>query len=298
LPDTVPAKVTRSATAPIKVLENLERVDALEVVMELGQRTVAYHFIPGRRNNQLVIVHQGHVCDLDRAGVGDLIRDLLREGYSVLGVYMPQCRPEDCPGSCTKQHEAMFATLRPTAGSPLKFFLEPMAVCLNYLEQRSGPDDFPRYTQFHMAGLSGGGWTTTVYAAIDPRVTCSFPVAGTLPLHLRADGSVGDVEQTLPQFYGIAGYPDLYVLGAIGPGRQQVQILNRRDDCCFGAAQHRGPVPYDEALRGYERKVGDQLRRLGSGDYRLEIDETSTKHEISHHASADTILKELNRRSR
>jgi len=32
--------------------------------------------------------------------------------------------------------------------------------------------------------------------------------------------------------------PDLYILGAFGEGRKQVQILNRQDDCCFGQKQH------------------------------------------------------------
>ena len=37
-----------------------------------------------------------------------------------------------------------------------------------------------------MVSISGG-WTTTVYAAIDPRVTRSYPVAGSLPIPLRVD---------------------------------------------------------------------------------------------------------------
>ena len=36
-----------------------------------------------------------------------------------------------------------------------------------------------------MIGLSGGGWTTTVAAAIDPRVGLSIPVAGSLPFDMR-----------------------------------------------------------------------------------------------------------------
>ena len=36
-----------------------------------------------------------------------------------------------------------------------------------------------------MIGISGGGWTTTVYPAIDTRISESFSVAGSLPLSLR-----------------------------------------------------------------------------------------------------------------
>jgi hypothetical protein len=172
-------------------------------------------------------------------------------------------------------------------------------VSLNYLKTRHRAGHLPKYRAFHMIGLSGGGWTTTVYAAIDPTIRCSFPVAGTIPLYLRTGGSVGDREQIEPTFYGIAGYPDLYVLGAHGRGRRQVQILVRRDDCCFGQAQHDEKhcgLPYAEAMREYEGRVGAALEKIGRASFRLEIDETAPSHMISHHAIKDIILRELRRR--
>src|ERR1041385_7687309 len=89
-----------------------------------------------------------------------------------------------------------------------------------------------------MVGLSGGGWTTTLYAAIDPRIRKSFPVAGSIPLYLYSDHYQTDAEQSRPELYSLAGYPDLYVLGSSGIGRKQVQILNHSDSCCFGSLQH------------------------------------------------------------
>ncbi len=166
------------------------------------------------------------------------------------------------------------------------------------MKARSRPDRFPRYRAFHMAGLSGGGWATTIYAAIDPTIQCSFPVAGTIPLWLRSGGSVGDREQFEPTFYSLAGYPDLYVLGAHGRGRRQVQILVRRDDCCFGQAQHDATasgLAYADAMRSYERHVSAVLDRLKSGSFRLEIDETAPSHMISHHAIQQIMLPELRR---
>ena len=206
---------------------------------------LAYHFIPQHPNGELVIVHQGHACTLDDDpspaevgyGLQRTIAALLREGYGVLGVFMPHMRPGDCTGG----HDALMQLS--TTGSPLKYFLEPVAISLNHLKTRSRSGQFPKYRAFHMVGLSGGGWTTTVYAAIDPTIRCSFPVAGTFPLYLRIGGSVGDREQYETSFYGLAGYPDLYILGAHGRGRKQVQILVRRDDCCFGQAQHDEKVP-------------------------------------------------------
>jgi hypothetical protein len=109
---------------------------------------------------------------------------------------------------------------------------------------------------------------------------------------------VGDREQFEPTFYALAGYPDLYVLGAYGPGRKQVQILVRRDDCCFGQAQHDEAalgLPYGKALRAYEERVRTTLHRLGAGEFRLEMDETAPSHMISHHAIEQVILPELRR---
>jgi hypothetical protein len=136
-------------------------------------------------------------------------------------------------------HDKLFdATLK--EGSPLKFFLEPIVRTVNYLvKEKAG------LKEIDMMGLSGGGWTTTVYAAIDVRIIKSFPVAGTLPLYLRGSNYNHDLEQYYAPLYGIAGYKDLYVLGSSGEGRMQVQILNRYDDCCFGEHQHTvGPPAY------------------------------------------------------
>ena len=44
------------------------------------------------------------------------------------------------------------------------------------------------YKHIVMAGLSGGGWTTTISAAIDPRITLSMPIAGSMP-KVRSDVS-------------------------------------------------------------------------------------------------------------
>jgi hypothetical protein len=121
-------------------------------------------------------------------------------------------------------------------------------------------------------------------------------VAGTIPLYLRSGGSIGDREQFEPSFYSIAGYPDLYVLGAYGPGRKQVQILVRRDDCCFGEAQHDAKatgLAYSDAMREYEARVRGAIAGLGRGSFRLELDETAPSHMISHYAIECVILPQL-----
>ena len=304
-------KVEKDDLSPIPGLEDLRRVDTLVIEMEAGQVGFAHHFIPKRANNRLVIVHHGHANTfadgpaLDSGyGLQRTINGLLKHGFSVLAVYMPgqvkfETRVTGKPSSDPPMsHDQMFDQLHVGHGSVLKFFLEPVAVCVQYLQARSAEDDFPRYEDFSMIGLSGGGWTTTLYAAIDPQVRLSVPVAGTLPLYLRFGGSVGDREQSLAAFYRICGYPDLYVLGSCGAGRRQIQILNRRDDCCFGQSQHdperAGGTSYDDAVNGYERNVRASLEAIGrGGSFEVVIDEKAAGHMISWPAFTDAILPAL-----
>jgi hypothetical protein len=286
-PRATPASIEKDAASPVKNLTNAAGVEILTIRMEAGQENTTYHFLPKRKNGRLVVLHHGHGCTFDDGenpkgyGMAHAIDVLLGEGYAVLAAYMPHMRPGDCQ---TVPHGRLF-DLPLESGSALKFFLEPTAISLNALK--------PRYKEVHMAGLSGGGWTTTLYAAVDPTVRSSFPVAGSIPLYLRTGGSVGDKEQYLDAFYHIAGYPDLYVLGAYGPGRKQIQILNRRDDCCFGEAQHKADrvgLAYEPAFRVYEKKVQDALG--SQGKFRLDIDESAPRHMISADA-VRTMVREM-----
>jgi hypothetical protein len=286
-PRTKPASIETRAQSPVKDLKNAASVDTMTIRMEAGQENTTYHFLPKRGNGKLVVLQHGHACTFDDAvdprgaGMANTIDTLLGEGYAVLAAYMPHMRPNDCR---TVSHGEMF-DLALSSGSALKFFLEPVAISLNALK--------PRYKEVNMAGLSGGGWITTLYAAVDPSIRYSFPVAGTIPLYLRTAGSVGDKEQYLDEFYSIAGYQDLYFLGAYGPGRKQVQILNRRDDCCFGETQHKTShtgLAYEPAMRAYENKVQEALGTFGR--FRLDIDESAPRHMISAEA-ARTMVREM-----
>jgi len=306
----MPSAVRTLRTSPVANVINLQSVQALTISMESGQSTVAYHFLPVNRFNRLVIVHQGHSCELDdgqdpgSAGIARTISTLVASGFSVLAMNMPHLRPGNAEmglaAQCDGDHQAVMNL--PTSGgsSPIKFFVEPVVVAMNYLGSTQSP---VRYTDFNMVGLSGGGWTTTLAAAIDPRIKLSFPVAGTVPMYLRVEPYNHDIEQYLPQLYGqrspflngVTGYPDLYVLGATGSGRKQTQILNRHDNCCFGEANHVASVlgPFDAAIRGYEARVKTAVSQVGSGAFRLILDETSFVHQISNYAISEVILPVL-----
>lgn len=294
----LPAAVKPGIASPVRQLADLRRVDELRIELAAGLEGLAYHFVPERPNHELVVLHHGHACSFDDDpapenvghGFQRTIRALLLEGYDVLAVYMPRYRPGDCVG----QHGALFRI--PTTGSPMRFFLDSTAVSLNHLKARREADQRPAYRAHHMVGLSGGGWTATVYAAIDPTIRRSISVAGTMPLYLRSKGSVGDREQFEPSFYRLAGYPDLYVLGAHGESRRQVQVVIRRDQCCFGEAQHdseRAGLPYAESLLVYEQNVRAALEACGPGSFTVHIDEAAPDHMISHQVIRDVILPTL-----
>jgi hypothetical protein len=275
---------------------NLLRVDEMQVLMDNHNESLAYHFVPQKPNGRLVIVHQGHFCYLNDAanadGVANTIKALVTKGFGVLAMYMPHKQPDDCGGPYVE--DGLFN--EKTVGSPMKYFFEPIAEDLNYLKTYSKAADFPSYQKYSLIGLSGGGWTVTVYAAIDPNIATSIPVAGSIPIYLRSPrfpNDVGDYPQIWPPFYEIAGYLDLYIMGAYGVGRSQIQILNRNDNCCFGPKQYDLSGTWDQAVQAYAARVRNTLSSLGEGHYQLVIDDVATHHMISSYAINDVIIPAL-----
>jgi hypothetical protein len=61
---------------------------------------------------------------------------------------------------------------------PLRYFIEPVVLTANYAEAAG-------YAEINMAGLSGGGWSTTFAPAVDKRIKRSFPIAGSVPCAMR-----------------------------------------------------------------------------------------------------------------
>jgi polygalacturonase len=302
MPERSDVVVTPNIKSPLSPNSSVARVDRFEIPVEAEIKAgtepvkdLAYFFIPVKRNNRLVLLNPGHSCKLTSPPDSDnrieqTVTGLLQSGFDVLAVFMPHVSEE----GCNLDHCSVINTGLGPGDHPatygLRFFLEPEIVSLNYLMLKNN------YADINMVGLSGGGWTTNLLASIDNRIRYSFSVAGSMPLYYRSDPSMGDIEQFLPALYrDIAGYPDLYVLGAFGKGRKQIQILNRRDDCCFGQKQHDPERNYDKDLKTFETSVKEKLRALGAdGHYYLVIDETAPGHQISAFTLKNVILKELN----
>jgi len=280
LPTSLPSKIKKNITdGRFLNLQNLKRIDRIVTNMEYGINSVIYHFHPERSNNKIIIYHQGHSGGFINGK--NIINYFLERDFSVLAFSMPLIGLNSAPTIQLSRfgklklinHDRMKFLER-----PMRFFFEPITTTLNYIE-----NDY-QYDSFYMVGLSGGGWTTILYAAIDSRIEKSYPVAGSLPMYLRSitKRDWSDYEQTLPDLYRIANYLELFVMGSYGQGRGQLQILNKYDSCCFSGIKY----------RTYEQSISKHIGNLGKGQFSVYLDDTHAEHKISNHAM-DIIFHDM-----
>ncbi|CAE7378575.1 unnamed protein product [Symbiodinium natans] len=196
-------------------------------------------------------------------------------GHNVFILSMPLVGVNFSPGRSTNWTDHWwFQTLESGGESTIRYFCEPVILTINYALSLGFKDVV-------LAGLSGGGWTTSLVAAMDSRITASIPVAGVLPWYLRfartasgfeATGDIGDYEQicALMPFpfldgarhkgYGwrvdagreycqACNYKCQFLLAGLEPYRWQLQILHEDDTCCYAAAGR-----HDE-IRAYETDI-------------------------------------------
>jgi len=284
------------------------RIDKLDAeVSGMDFHSISYLIHPVNRANagRLAIVHQGHANPSDSlsCGVGDTANCLLQEGYTVIVMQMPvrgwnADRTVKLPGGETatieKAHEEMFEKLVPPlgGGTVFRFFLEPVVQNINYfLKTTINPQDVV------MIGVSGGGWTTHMAAAVDMRIKLSVPVAGSSPLYHRNRDphSYGDTEQYFAPMYaediaadgsggGVATWLEIYVLGGYGEGRRQIMVTNLHDTCCFSGT-------FADEFKNIVAQV--VACELGNGRWEHVLDSTHREHQISPWAVEEVILPAL-----
>jgi hypothetical protein len=251
-------------------LKNNDRIDKLTIEMDYGVQSIAYIFHPIKSSKQVLIYHQGHNGDFVR-GI-KTIAFFIKKKFTVIAFSMPLNRPNNRPivqvasnrQFKLKSHDQL-GRLYDKNFNPLKLFLEPIAAGINYLEK-----EYDQHT-FYMVGISGGGWTTALYAALDPRIKFSFPVAGSHPLYLHEDPNRIEYEYKLPGISKITNYLELYVLGSFGKNRGQLQIFNYYDPICFS----RGSYLH------YSSRVEKVIHSLGQGSFGVYSDTSHKSHDIS-----------------
>jgi len=256
--------------------QNLKRIDKLTVEMEYGINSISYLLVPEESNEKLILYHHGH--DGDFLLGKDTIQFFLERNFTVLAMSMPLVGMNNQPvveidglGALKLISHNQFGLLKENNFNPMKFFVHPIQINLNFLENEY---DFKRYS---IIGLSGGGWTAVVYSAIDDRISDSFSVAGSMPFYLKVnERDIGDYEQTNLELYEITNYLELYILSAYGDDRKHIQIFNKNDPCCYSG----------NGYESYEFFIKDKLLQLGKGNFQIFMDDTHNEHKIS-----DTVLE-------
>ena len=258
-------------------VKNLKQLDKITVEMEHGVNSIAYFFIPYESNNKLIIYHHGHAGDfiLEK----NTITFFLNNGYSVVAFNMPLKGINSQPiietsdfGPIKFMFHDQFLLLESPNFSPMKYFVEPIALSLNFIEQNYD------YDEYYMVGISGGGWTTIIYSAIDQRISQSYSVAGSYPLYLRQEvKNLGDYEQNNPNIYRISNYLELYTMSSFGNDRKLVQLFIYNDPCCFQAELYE-KFPYAEIIQNRLEILG------GEGKFSVFLDNSTNQHEISDYA--------------
>lgn len=205
------------------------------------------HRVP---SDQLTIFHEGHNEKPQNAGsLQDPLVPLLpvdaawfvsqkfNSGSDVLVLFMPGMglEPIDESPAVQRLHSFFFnhnsfALLDLPGDGAAAYFVAHVKAFL---------DRYARgYRRVTMMGRSGGGWATTLAAAVEPRIKCSISFFGTLPLRLRLPvrgderDDLGDYEQYGLSLLRRVDYLDLYAAASV-PGRNHTQVYNLVDECCF-----------------------------------------------------------------
>jgi hypothetical protein len=257
-----------------KDLVNLDKIDKITVTMEYGVESYAYIFVAKQNNEDFILYHQGHDGDFVKGK--KTIKFFLEKGYSVVAFSMPLLGMNNQPivnieniGVIKIKTHEHFRLLDSDDFSSIKFFLEPVLVAVNYMENNY------KLNSIFMVGISGGGWTTTIYSAIDDRIDKSFPVGAMLPLFISLNAPViPHYESVLLELYQKVTYMDLYILSSFGENREQIKIINKFDSCCHGGISY----------QVFEEEINKTMEKLDDGKFTIFLDDSHNGHKISNTA--------------
>lgn len=268
LPESLPDTVYGVEDDAYIDVSNLKFIEQFEITQKRGVKSIGYILHPKVTNNSLILYHQGHRGDFLNGK--ETFKHFIGEGFTIYAFCMPLLGKNNQPiikinklGSIHLNKHERFKYLE----NPIQYFISPVISMINYSENKE-------FADITMIGISGGGWTTTLAAAVDSRINYSFPVAGTYPMFIRfqkPEKNYGDFEQTYEHLYSKINYLDMYVLGSVGTNRFQVQILNEFDPCCFDG----------EYYKKYASFVSSKVQKYNAGRFNVFFDSTHEEHKIS-----------------
>ena len=263
-------------------LKSLLQINSFTVEMDHGMNSISYIFLPKISNDKLIIYHQGHTSSSLRGPDShsfeqdkQIIQSFLDKNYSVLIFSMPGNGMNNAPvvdiphlGKIILNSHDHFKLIETKTFHPIKFFIEPVIITLNHIEKNYN------FESINMMGLSGGGWSTVIISALDDRIQKSYSIAGSFPIWMRSDSSnFGDYEQTIPEFYQIANYEELYLMSSYGVGRELILFYNEFDPCCFPGNLYK-QFPFEDIII-------QKLEILEKGKFDVIIDPKQDKHIVS-----------------
>jgi|GEM_PF-5851531 len=263
LPSIAPGRLESGVADPFGVADDTVHVERVEVDLPGGTTTPFWVLTPDTPSGQLVVVHQGHWHTLREGRLETVAEDALSRGAVVVGLTMPLYGESTGPVPTHDDLIAHFPDDLPGHGTQV--FLAPVATAIDLVTARHSIEHIA------MVGISGGGWTTVVYAALDPRVDLSIPISGSEPLYQRTDLDWGDREQSDNHLYEVAGYLDLHLLSTLEAGRQQHPVVHRYDTCCFAGTGY----------QAWEPTVQAALETWSGGSFSVFLDESFRGHEVS-----------------
>ena len=246
-----------------KEIPNIRRIDRLTSQNKDEWKAFSAIFYPKISTNRLVIYQNGFASTYHNQW--RLIADMIGRGFTVIAHNF-------------RWYGANFGTFNlKQLAYPIRGFVDPVVISINYaLKDKT-------FKSIDMIGLSAGAWITTLIAAIDQRISRSYPVSGVYPMYLREGNEFPN-----PYTNGIIieniNYLDLFILGSTGQKRGQLQIFNQFDKCCF------------RNIKGqlYEKAISKSVRSIGPGRFKVLIDKTHARHKISRFAF-NHILEDIDR---
>lgn len=268
LPNNLPDSVIDIEDQFYSDLTKLDKIEQFEIKQKYGINSIGYIFHPKNPINRLLLYHQGHGGDFSLGK--QTIDYFLEKGFTVYAFSMPLVGKNNQPkiyldklGEFTLDEHEKFKYLE----NPLQYFISPVITMINYSMDKN-------FSDISMVGISGGGWTTTLAAAVDSRIKFSFPVAGTYPMFIRfrrPTKAYGDFEQTYEKLVLQINYLDMYIMGAAGKGRTQLQILNKYDSCCFDGVDY----------QSYNEFIAAKSKEFDGGSFEVFSDTSHAEHKIS-----------------
>jgi hypothetical protein len=275
-PNTNPFDNPENFSAEVQVVDP-PIIGAVTAFAEAKSYTIKYDlqlssritwFTPPQLTIGYAIYHEGHGGSGVDIG-SETINWLLERGWVVINIDMPLIGANAVDISSDLQVHNDLMKLDTGDNSPVGLFLLPVKHVVDMIVGAAHNSE--NKTKLIMIGRSGGGWTTTLYGAIDQRIDVAIPVAGVIPMSLRllpgSPGDLGDYEQSAPHVYDVVTYEDLMkATGSLG----SLYMYNFHDPCCYEVSPDSEFVKYLESASEKYAKVVE-----------VWVDEENYQHSIS-----------------